>query len=880
MAHDLDNARYTLYPATIAMLSRHLAATSAAAGSGAADSRLSEALIALADLAASLGSPGAPRSTRPSLRDLMAIIDPLFALCGVDVALHAAPDSFATTDPRHLFALVHLLTRLAEVPGNAPDALTITVAEVEATDWVIEVTEHGQFSDDATRMLRADVMFARHSALLALHGARVQLERADPGSRLWRISAPPPLTDTTASASGANALIPPARARHRLAVIAPLRERLGRLKGAVADASLAEAAREIEALRRLAEAVEGLELGEIGHAAAMAAIHADAATLKAHVEAFEVALVRYVLGRDALQPHAIDLHAPTVLVVEPDAALRASVVECLGDDGSEVFACAGPEDAVALCRGAAPDLVVVAADLGGRDGLAAVCDLLACTPGRDPAVLVAIPAGAGEIAARALEAGAADVVDHPYHLPTVRHRVRRIVSAAREAAHAERLASVDHVTGLPNRAQFQSRLHQMLGESDTMADGLTLIFMDLNRFKLVNETMGHDVGDHVLRTIAARLREVMRPADGVVARLGSDEFAIATRGTLGRCQAEAIAEALIQRVSEPLRVARHEIYTSCTLGIARCADDTTTTADLMRHADSALFHARQHGLGYAFYETSMGSRATSRLTLEGDLRRALRGDQFELNFQPQIRLGNDRCEGAEALVRWRHPERGLVSPAEFVPLAEDTGLIVELGYWVLEEACRFVAELRRSAPGAALKRLSINLSSRQLDCPDLPERVERALARHAISGEDLEVEITESAVMKRGDTVLTTLKALKDLGIRIAIDDFGSGYCSFGYLKRFPIDVLKIDRSLISDIVDQSDDREIVRGIVALARALRLETVAEGVEAVEEITLLRQMGCDSVQGFYFSRPLPAAEFTAQFCAVSARAGADALPRLA
>jgi len=878
MGYATDNSPNALYPATIACLARHLGSLSRRLTSGDSDGRrwhrMSEALETLSELVASLAHPqthGAAAGR--TLAEIAHVLEPAFAERGIVLEVAHLPSAPVPVDERQIFGCVHLLTHIALDHEPGLEHVFVGVPTANELEVAIRITETGRLDPEHTAALRSEVTFARDHALLALHGSEIRLLATSPRERSWQVvaahrgmalSLPVEAEGTDDSASGDPRT--QTLARQRLATIDEVRGALKRLKAAIAARDSARCADEIADLRRAADGIDGLELEEAGHAAAMAAAAHDLAHLAGVIEDLETALVRYVLNRGDDKTHSVDLHEPIILVADANDRSRTELTRALTDDGFRVLECADADAALTCFEVDHPDAAIVCADLGPRDGFATTRELLMAPGGADLPVLVATHRGDDAAAERALAAGASDYVERPFHFGTVRHRLERLLSASRHAAHARRLARVDHVTGLPNRAEFQSALHRVLEEIGHSLDGFTLIFIDLERFKLVNETMGHDIGDCLLRGVADRLVEAMRD-DDVVARLGSDEFAIIARGVTTTEQATRVAEKLVDRVSEPLRVATHEVYTSCTLGMTICpADDSGAITDLMRHADSALFHARNDGLGFAFYEQSMGSRASSRLTLEGDLRKALGTDQFELHFQPQISLKTGLCTGAEGLIRWRHPERGLVSPAEFIPLAEDTGLIIEMGYWVLNEACRFARDIRDLYPDAALERLSINVSSRQMDCPDLVSQIEGALAANGLDGSEIEIEITESAVMKRGDLVLQSLNAIKEMGIRIAIDDFGSGYCSFGYLKKFPIDVLKIDRSLIRDIVDQNDDREIVRAIIALAGSLRLDTVAEGVENLDEITLLRDMGCASVQGFYFSRPLPEDDFAAMFCA--------------
>ena len=426
----------------------------------------------------------------------------------------------------------------------------------------------------------------------------------------------------------------------------------------------------------------------------------------------------------------------------------------------------------------------------------------------------------------------------------------------RKAAEAKinYLAYHDTLTGLPNRVSFEERL----AEAAAHADRLAVMFLSLDRFKKFNDTLGHIIGDRLLKSVAERLTAAVRDGD-TVARFGSDEFAfLLTR--LDGADAAAGAAREFQRVLDPVfDVEGHELYVTASIGISVYPDDGADAQELLKSAGAALYRAKQSGgNNYQFYTADMNERALHRLALENKLRWAIERGEFRVYYQPQVSIGTGRVTGMEALVRWQHPEMGLVSPAEFIPLAEDTGLISPIGEWVLRTACAQAREWRDSGFGGL--RVGVNLSPRQFQQPDLVPLVERLLGETGLEAASLELEVTESSVMKNAAASIRTLGELKAMGIKIAVDDFGSGYSSLSYLKSLPIDVLKIDQSFVRDMTADPKDAAIVMAIIQLAHSLQLEVKAEGVETEEQLRFLSLLRCDAMQGYLFCRPLPVEAF--------------------
>ncbi|KAA0675714.1 bifunctional diguanylate cyclase/phosphodiesterase [Roseomonas genomospecies 6] len=418
-------------------------------------------------------------------------------------------------------------------------------------------------------------------------------------------------------------------------------------------------------------------------------------------------------------------------------------------------------------------------------------------------------------------------------------------------------ASFDRLTDLPNRWLVCERLEEAIVRAQRMRTKVAVAFLDLNRFKQVNDTLGHHAGDDLLKLVAKRLRNCTRVSD-TVGRLGGDEFLIVAPDAVDRAAGARLVEKILYSMGEPFAVHNQELFCGASIGVAFFPDDGETADQLLRNADLAMYHAKRNPeCKFVFYEAGMRERTGFTLGLESDLRRAAAtGEEFELHFQPKVDMpqrGSRRMIGAEALIRWRHPVRGLVSPAEFIPLAEETGLIWEIGAWTLKEACTRLAGWL--AAGLDVASVSVNLSPRQFQDARLVSFVRDVVDGSGVPPERLELELTEGAMIGDIEKAVTILHGLKGIGIRLSIDDFGTGYSSLAYLKRFPINTLKIDRSFVRDIVQSATDPAIVGTIVNLADSLGFDTIAEGVETEEQAEMLRLQRCTRIQGFLISRPL-------------------------
>ncbi len=443
--------------------------------------------------------------------------------------------------------------------------------------------------------------------------------------------------------------------------------------------------------------------------------------------------------------------------------------------------------------------------------------------------------------------------------PPVMLSITRDVTEHRQTEkRLKQLAHFDSLTDLPNSVQFIERLEQAIADADRHERLVGVVFLDLDRFKYINDSLGHEKGDKLLREVAIRLGGVVRRGD-TVARLSGDEFALVLADMRHVDDAIHVAQKILDVFRQSFRVDGHELFVTASMGITLYPFDDRGAQELLRNADVAMYRAKEYGKNnYQFYVAEMTAKATERLALENDLRSALARGELSLHYQPIADCRSGRIVGMEALLRWKHPARGMISPALFIPLAEETGFIIPIGEWVLRTACEQCRQWQKQ--GFPSLYVAVNLSSRQFHQKDLPASVYRILHDTGLSPGSLGLEITEGLVMQQAEASVSTLRELKAMDIRISIDDFGTGYSSLSYLKRFPINILKIDQSFVRDIPGDADDAAIAGTIITMAHSLGLRVVAEGVETVEQLNFMRQHGCDAMQGYYLSKPLPADQF--------------------
>lgn len=567
-------------------------------------------------------------------------------------------------------------------------------------------------------------------------------------------------------------------------------------------------------------------------------------------------------------------HPPTrILIVDDEPQVRSVLRESLSE-GHVCAEAASAEDALELLRGGQFDLILTDIVMGGMSGL----EMLPQVRRLAPDAVVIMISGEQTIgnAIEAMRAGAFDYITKPFDLQQVRIAVGRALDyrALREAKRRyeadleelvrSRTAELDHislhdtVTGLSNRVLFEEHLDRALVSAQSGQHLFALIFCDLDRFKQINDTLGYRAGDRLLRSVAERLCACARK-DDVLARVGGDEFALLVTRMSGPEDAVEVVSQIHEALKPPVDIDGHELFITASVGISLYPGDGHDSQTLLKNATAARYRAQlQGGAGYHFYTSDMNEKALRRLTLENRLRRAVEREELIVYYQPKVDINANRIVGMEALVRWQSPELGLVSPAEFIPLAEDCGLIVPVGEWVLRTACAQNKLWHDS--GLAQLRVAVNLSARQFRQHDLSAKISQILDETGLEPQYLELELTESSIMQSADSAAGTLGELREKGIEISIDDFGTGYSSLGYLKRLPIDTLKIDQSFVREMTTEPDSAAIVQAIIALAHNLNLKVVAEGVETEEQMRFLHLLRCDQAQGYLFSKPLPAEEF--------------------
>ena len=603
------------------------------------------------------------------------------------------------------------------------------------------------------------------------------------------------------------------------------------------------------ALAQLAHEAEQLALaGQLG------AVTPLLPRLRACYDSLAVFLAGVVCGEEAAAP--LETLAQ-VLIVDDDRSTRSTLRYILQRDGFQVEEAADGAQALAMLKRIQPDVILMDAMMPVMDGFTACARMQELPGGSAIPVLMITALQDDSSVERAFAAGASDYIPKPIHYAVLSQRVRRIIEANRAEKRIRHLAYNDLLTGLPNRTLFFELLTQSIEQTGAKDGLLAVLFMDLDRFKYVNDNLGHDVGDRLLVAVAQRVRRSVRMVD-TVARLGGDEFTVVLSDIDSPAAAATVAHNICRVLAAPFQIDGHDIFVTSSVGIAIYPHDGADVATLIKHADHAMYRAKKTNTGFQFFEASMKQSISEYVRMESDLRRALEHHQLEVYYQPQATLDTGQIIGMEALVRWRHPTRGMVPPVEFVALAEETGLINQLGDWVLRTAC---AQLQQwITQGLPPLRIAVNLSVRQLLQKQFAASVEVMLADTGLAPHLLELEITESTMMEYAQDTLKALHHLRALGVRLSIDDFGTGYSSLSYLKRFPVDIIKIDRSFVRDLPQDADDVAIVSAIIALAHSLRLKVVAEGVETKAQLQFLQAQQCDLLQGYYLSPAIPAQQF--------------------
>ena len=538
-----------------------------------------------------------------------------------------------------------------------------------------------------------------------------------------------------------------------------------------------------------------------------------------------------------------------------DAQLRAAWGDSFAPNRTQTLA-----EALVAVRDTPPDCVLLDVRLPDSSGLESIGVLREVAPETPIVLLTSLDDEL--VGLEAMQAGAQDyLLKAESDGRLIGRAVRYAVERARFERQLDYQALHDSLTGLPNRLLLLDHLELALKRAEGTSCRVAVLFIDVDRFKLINDILGHGSGDRILIETAQSIEAIIRPGD-TVGRFGADEFAVVCDGVEGEHDVGMIAERIAQALADPVLIGGREVFVSASIGIGLSSGKGAAmdAEDLVRSAEVALDRAKEHGGSrWELYDPDMQRRALRRLEMEHDLYRAIERDELLVLYQPQVRCDDGVLAGVEALVRWRHPTRGLIGPQEFVPLAEETGLITTIGAWVLEQACRQGHAWAEQRPADPLK-VSVNLSVLQLTQPDLAAEVTSVLSSAALAPHELCLEVTETTMMKDPAATLATLLELKRLGVQVGIDDFGTGYSSLAYLSRLPIDLLKIDRSFIVSL-DTPDNSRIVSALISLSHALGLTVVAEGVEDPAHVTALTELGCDIAQGYLFGKALPATEIT-------------------
>ena len=552
---------------------------------------------------------------------------------------------------------------------------------------------------------------------------------------------------------------------------------------------------------------------------------------------------------------------PTILIVDDDRGSRISMAEVLRNEGYKVVEASDGREAIVCCKRTPPNVVLMDAIMPKIDGFTA-CSMIKNMPEtRETPVLIITSLNDENSIGRAFSSGATDYISKPVNFSVLRQRIALLVQTNHAEQRVKRLAYKDILTGLPNRAMFNERFNEMLTATRNKKKQLALMFLDLNRFKLVNDTMGHEAGDLLLKYFGERMQNCMRKGD-LVARFGGDEFTIILDNIESAQTVTGVVNKIHEQLSKPFVFMGKKIYVNTSIGISVFPEDGQEIGTLLKKADMAMYRAKENGQKYQFYEDHMQFQVSKRLDLENDLRGAIERDEMMVFYQPQIDLKTGRLHGKEALIRWNHSTRGLINPIDFIGLAEETGQIWEIGKWVLQQSClqqkKWLDEGHNSTP------VSVNLSGKQLTHPDLLKTLTEVLVETGLEPRYLELEITESTIMENPESVIITLESLKSMGVMLSIDDFGTGYSSLSYLKRFPIDIIKIDRMFVSDLSANNVDADIVKTIIALAHIMDVRVVAEGVENQTQIDILKRHRCDIIQGYFIGKPTDSDSFEQAF----------------
>jgi len=546
-------------------------------------------------------------------------------------------------------------------------------------------------------------------------------------------------------------------------------------------------------------------------------------------------------------------HIPVILIADDDPSIRLLLRHVMEQCGYHVVEAANGVEAVAFALRQCPDLILMDAIMPELDGFRATQEIKKVPECQSTTVLMATSLDDDRSIARAFEVGASDYVTKPFNWSVLKHRVARMLESADAERKIRHIAYHDSLTGLPNRMLFVDRIDQSISRARRGDNQFALLFIDIDHFKVINDSMGHAAGDQLLNIVSQRLQDMLRKSD-TIARLGGDEFTIIIEDLQETTGVIKVVNNILRALEVPIDINHQQVHIGGSVGIAMYPQDGESFGVLLKNADTAMYKAKDKGRHtFQFYASEMSEKAMQRLELENQIRRALKEEQFIVYYQPKVNLSNLQYTGVEALVRWQHPQRGIISPMEFVPLAEETGLIIQLDKWVIRTACKQFKKWVDA--GSVLKNLSVNVSARHFREGGLSAFCKDVLHSSGLSPESLEIELTESALVDNYEEAKRVLNDIHDMGIRIALDDFGTGYASMSYLKEFPFDTVKLDRSFVKDIPQDEQSLAIINAMLQLSCALKLSTVAEGVETEQQMAYLADHGCVYGQGYLWARPL-------------------------
>ncbi len=567
----------------------------------------------------------------------------------------------------------------------------------------------------------------------------------------------------------------------------------------------------------------------------------------------------------------------TVLIVDDDLPARMLMRASLQKGGFRVLEAQNGIEAVDQFNNNRPDAILMDVMMPELDGFGACRAIRNCEGGLHIPILMVTGLEDIESINLAYDSGATDFITKPINWTLLNYRVKYMLRATQaffdvidKQKKIQELAFYDHLTGLANRTLFKETLSDAISSSLDSAKLVAVLFLDIDRFKAINDTLGHDIGDLLLKSVGSRINAAISDSDlyaqislhlteNYISRQGGDEFSIMLPNLSDPEQAGRLALRINDSLSEVFKIKGHEIFVSSSIGISIYPLDGCDAEELIKNADLAMYHAKDRGKNcFQYYKKELNIKTYQRLEFENDVRKAIANEEFELYFQPQINMGNGKIIGAEALTRWTHEQRGNVSPGEFIPVIEELGLIEPFTDWVIRSAAHHQQALKEL--GLALFSTAINISSKQFVQQQIPQKISKVLYDRNIAADFLELELTESVLAEQNSETIEILNELKNMGLSISVDDFGTGYSSLVYLKVFPIDIIKVDRFFIRDIVTNHQDASIVKAIIAMAKSMNMQVIAEGIETKEQYQLLREMGCDLGQGYLFSKAVPHKEF--------------------